>query len=86
MLGMERSGLARNLKPMARKGLVTVAPGQDRRTRFAEITRTGNNKLHGALPKWHQAQAELMRLLGADRAAILLRVLSSLQTALKEED
>src|SRR6516165_11727629 len=66
-LGMERSALARGLKPVARKRFVTVSQGHDKRTRLAEITRAGRRKLDDALPGWNRAQSDLIFKLGADQ-------------------
>jgi DNA-binding MarR family transcriptional regulator len=83
---MERSALARNLKPIAREVWVVVARGEDKRTRLAELTRTGKQKLDQALPKWNQAQNELVAKLGPDQAALFVQVLSRVRTALKDEE
>ena len=83
MLGIERSGFARNLKPLTRSGLVVLSDGEDRRTRVIEITRAGRRRLREALPKWNRAQTELRTKLGEDRAALLVRVLSGVRKALR---
>jgi DNA-binding MarR family transcriptional regulator len=85
-LGMERSALARGLKPVARKRFVSVSQGRDKRTRLAEITRAGRRKLNDALPRWNQAQSELILKLGPDQTALLVGVLASLRTALEDRD
>jgi DNA-binding MarR family transcriptional regulator len=82
LLGMERSALARNLKPIQRSGLVEVLQGQDRRSRLAALTRAGQHKLRQALPKWNDAQNELVDKLGPDQSALLIEVLSRLRIAL----
>ena len=83
MLGIERSGFARNLKPLTRRGLVVLSDGEDRRTRVIEITRAGRQRLREALPKWNRAQTELRTKLGEDRTALLVRVLSGVRKALR---
>jgi DNA-binding MarR family transcriptional regulator len=83
LLGMERSALARNLKPIQRKGLVEIAQGRDKRTRLAGLTRTGQHTLRQALPKWNDAQNEVIARLGADQTAVLIDVLSRLRMALE---
>ena len=83
-LGMERSALARGLKPVARKRFVIESQGRDKRTRFAEITGAGRRKLSAALPRWNQAQCELIRKLGPDQTALLIEVLASLRKVLEE--
>ena len=61
LMAMERSALARNLKPIERRKLVTVTPGKDKRTRTVKLTPAGRRKLAEALPKWDQAQTRLIR-------------------------
>jgi DNA-binding MarR family transcriptional regulator len=79
VLGMERSVLARNLKPLERHGFATVSPGNDKRVRVAQLTRRGKLKLRSMLPVWSTAQSQLSRELGArdaGRLVSLLRVLA----------
>ena len=85
-LGMERSALARNLKPIARQGFVDVSHGEDRRTRLVKLTPAGKRKLDEALPSWNQAQDELVANLGPDQTALLIQVLSRIRTALNDAD
>jgi DNA-binding MarR family transcriptional regulator len=86
VLGMERSALARNLKPMARKGFVVVSQGEDKRARLVELAPAGKHILDEALPKWNRAQDELVAKLGPDQTALLIQVLSRIRTALKDGD
>lgn len=64
LLGMDRTTLTANLKPLQRRGLVSVAvdPG-DRRGRRLALTAEGRALLARALPLWRQAQATTERLL-----------------------
>ncbi len=72
LVGMERSALARNLKPLERKGWVTVTVGADRRTRIVHLTRNGERLLLKAYPLWKQAQTELTAALpGSDLRGLL---------------
>jgi DNA-binding MarR family transcriptional regulator len=84
VLGMERSALARNLKPIARKGFVLVYQGGDKRTRLAELSRMGKRKLDEALPKWNRAQNELVAKLGPEQTDLLIQVLSKMRAVLKD--
>jgi len=62
LLGMDRTTLTANLKPLARRGLlkVTVDPA-DRRSRRLHLTPAGRTALVIAMPWWTQAQAETGR-------------------------
>ena len=82
ILGMDRSALARNLKPLARRGLLKVAPGKDRRTRLAALKPAGKRKLASALPEWGRAQERLVARVGRDEALRLAEFLGRLRSAL----
>ena len=66
-LGMDRSTLTRNLRPLESQGLVRVGVEGWRRSRALEITAKGRAKLASALPHWQQAQRALQRKLGGER-------------------
>ena len=56
LLGLERTTLTRNLRPLARDGLVRIDEGDDRRVRRAAITRKGEEAARRAFPFWKKAQ------------------------------
>jgi DNA-binding MarR family transcriptional regulator len=66
-LGLERTSLTRNLKPLEAKGWVAVAADTDRRVHTVAITAPGRAKARAALPQWRKAQA------GAAAVSPLLR-------------
>ena len=78
MQEMAGTTLSRNLKPLERQGLVRVAAGDDRRTRFVAITAEGEAALARARPLWRSVQAEVVAELGEERAARLLAELADL--------
>jgi DNA-binding MarR family transcriptional regulator len=82
-LGMERSALARNLKPLERQGLAEISAGEDKRMRNAELTRLGKEKLRRALPIWSRAQSRLSKDLGASDAALLVGLLRGITERLE---
>lgn len=57
---IDRTTLARDLRPMEAAGWVTVAPGEDRRTRIVRLTPAGDVALREAFPLWRAAQAALV--------------------------
>src|SRR5262245_53850016 len=67
VLAMDRTTLSRNLKPLQRRGLVTVAAGKDRRVRLVSLTPAGSALLQKALPLWQQAQERVIAALGRPR-------------------
>lgn len=63
-LGMDRTTLTRNLRPLEQKGLIAMASGTDRRERLIHVTQEGLTALDAALPLWEQAQSKLYSALG----------------------
>lgn len=63
-LGMDRTTLTRNLRPLERDGLLEVRAGEDRRSRWIEITPAGRQRLETALPLWQAVQRSVVDELG----------------------
>jgi DNA-binding MarR family transcriptional regulator len=63
-LGMDRTTLTRNLKPLKKEGLIFLGPEGRHRSRTLEITKKGQSRLREALPLWEHAQDALRRKLG----------------------
>src|SRR5690606_9244803 len=80
VLAMDRTTLTANLKPLVRRGLVTVAVDEaDRRSRRLALTPAGRSLLAAALPLWERAQAENRQRIagsGLERLLADLRALS----------
>ena len=76
VLGMERTTLTRNLRPLERDKLVRTVPGADRRVRLVSLTPKGERKLANAEPLWARAHARITGGLGAETWATLQRGLS----------
>ena len=64
-MGMDRTTLTRNLRPLERLGYVAVDPGEDRRTRSVAMTEAGRKAAADALPYWRAAQKAVREALGA---------------------
>jgi DNA-binding MarR family transcriptional regulator len=65
LLAMDRTTLTANLKPLVRRGLMTVRPDEaDRRSRRLALTPEGRKLLAAAVPVWKRTHAALERLLG----------------------
>lgn len=75
-LELDRTTLTRNLKPLAQKGLLTIASGSDQRTRVVALTRKGEAVLLKVLPLWEQTQAYMVEGIGEANASLLLKQLS----------
>jgi DNA-binding MarR family transcriptional regulator len=63
-MGMDRTTLTRNLRPLEKEGLVTLGIEGWRRSRALTITKKGRSRLREALPLWSTAQQALRKRLG----------------------
>ena len=63
-LGMDRSTLTRNIRPMLVEGLLALGEEGWRRSRALELTRKGRVRMEQAMPYWESAQKALKRTLG----------------------
>lgn len=71
-LAMDRTTLARDLRPLERRGLVSVSVGSDRRVRMADLTPAGRRLVDDVRPRWKQVQRDVRAQLGPDRVARLM--------------
>jgi DNA-binding MarR family transcriptional regulator len=77
-MGMDRSTLTRNLRPLEVDGLIAVGREGWRRSRTLEITRKGRSRLRDAMPLWENAQRALQKKLGDRRWDIIRKDLDDL--------
>lgn len=66
VLGLERTTLLRNLRPLKRDGIIKLSDEGYRRARTVVLSSKGSFVLKEALPLWREAQATLKQLLGPD--------------------
>jgi DNA-binding MarR family transcriptional regulator len=71
-LAMDRTTLARDLRPLERRGLVAISVGADRRVRMAELTPAGRRLVDEVRPLWKQVQRDVRAQLGPDHVARLM--------------
>ncbi len=77
-LGMERTTLVRNLRPLQRDGFVkTIGGGRGNRVEVM-ITTKGRKQIEKLTPAWKSAQNAVVKTLGAKRWSTIL---SDLETA-----
>ena len=65
-LVMDRTTLGRNIRPLERDGLITIAKGsRDRRSKTLRLTAAGEARFRVAAKAWAQAQRQFAAALGA---------------------
>lgn len=65
LLAMDRTTLTANLKPLERRGLITVSPDPaDKRSRRLHLTQAGEELLIAAVPIWRETHDEVDRMAG----------------------
>ena len=79
----DRTTLTRSLKPLERKGLVEIVPGEDRRVRMVSITDAGRTAFERAKPLWAEAQAAMIERLGDKDWRKLIEALRSTVAAVR---
>jgi DNA-binding MarR family transcriptional regulator len=84
LLALDRTTLARNLKPLERDALVRVRVGDDRRERLLSLTPGGGVMLDQAMPLWHAANAVFAGRYGEPRTSNLLAELAAAATVGQE--
>lgn len=77
--GLEQSTLSRNLRTLARAGLVEIAlVEKDQRRRAVWLSETGARRLETSIGLWRRAQVKLARLMSGDLARRLARASGAL--------
>lgn len=75
-VGLDRSTMVRNIKPLQNRGLIETAEGHGKAFALSE---KGKTVLNQAIPKWQEAQMKMEEILGKDDAEALLRIYEKLQ-------
>src|SRR6201996_244648 len=82
-LGMERTTLLRNLRPLQRDGLVRVKGSGRGGHVELEITEKGRKTLAKMRPAWCSAQDKVVAILGKERWSAIINDLQSVAEKLK---
>jgi DNA-binding MarR family transcriptional regulator len=76
--------LTRNLRLLAKKGLIRIQMGSDRREREVTLTDRGREALASGYPHWQKAQARVVKGLGEERWKSLREGLSDMVSLTRE--
>ena len=71
-LGMERTTLLRNLRPLQREGLIKISGGGRGVHVQLAITDKGRTAITEMLPAWRSAQEKVVTILGEKRWSTIL--------------
>jgi DNA-binding MarR family transcriptional regulator len=82
-LGMERTTLVRNLRPLERDGLLKSHGGGRGGHVELEITEKGRRMLARTVPAWRSAQDKVVGILGQDRWSAIIGDLGKVAAELK---
>ncbi|TDG19343.1 MarR family transcriptional regulator [Paraburkholderia silviterrae] len=77
-IAMDRTTLARNLKPLERDKFIQVVVGEDRRERIVSVTANGRKTLERAIPLWRAVQTRFEEKVGKREAKRILELTQSL--------
>ena len=80
-IGMDRTTLTRNLRPLTKAKWVAAASGKDRRQHLLQVTAAGKRKLVRSWPLWEEAQRQLLSQMGSQSMQELRTLLASTETA-----
>jgi DNA-binding MarR family transcriptional regulator len=83
VLGMERTTLLRNLRPLQRDGLVDLEGGGHGGRVELSLTAKGRKQIEKFAPAWESAQRTAVEVLGEQRWSAILADLNKVAAALK---
>ncbi len=83
-LGMERTTLVRNLRPLQRDGLVQINGGGRGRLVELAVTAKGRKQIEKLAPTWKSTQSAVVKTLGEKRWSAILSDLETAVSALKK--
>jgi DNA-binding MarR family transcriptional regulator len=80
-VGMERTTLTRNLRPLIRAKWVAATTGEDRRQHLLQLTAAGKRKLVRSFPLWEEVQRQFLSQIGSDTIRELRTLLATAELA-----
>lgn len=85
-LGMDRTTLTRNLRPLERDRLVKDNAGADKREHLIELTKEGLSRLDAGYECWKEAQARFAGIFGDSSLRSLNRLLKRASASAAQAD
>jgi len=83
-LGLDKTTFSRNLRPLERRRLIAIEPGEDRRTRLVRVTPAGEKLLEEAYTCWRSVQASFEKRLQGGEFDRTLRQLLRVRAAARQ--
>jgi len=80
-LGMDRTTLTRNLRPLQERSLVALSPEGRHRARLVRLTPAGERSLAEAVTHWERAQSAMERRLGERGVASVHQATAAIATS-----
>ena len=77
-VGLERTTIVRDLKPLIKNGLVEDISEKGKRNKMIQLTNKGIEMHNNAEPYWNEAQEKIFNLLGPERLQDFVDILSIL--------
>jgi DNA-binding MarR family transcriptional regulator len=81
-VGMHPSTTPRKIAPLARRGLVRIRPGEDRRQRLIVLTAKGIATIKRAFPLWAEIQRRILQHLGPGAWPPVMQSLNAIRAPL----
>lgn len=78
-VGLERSTVVRNLKPLLAKKLIADKAGGDKRDRQLTVSALGKKLIAKGIPLWKQAQKNIYQQIGQENIDVFRKVIVNLQ-------
>jgi DNA-binding MarR family transcriptional regulator len=80
-LGMDRTTLTRNVRPLIKAKWVAVASGEDRRQHLLQLTAAGKKKLSRGIRLWEKIQGQFVSEIGVQPLQELRKLMRLVESA-----
>ena len=80
-LGMDRTTLTRNIRPLIQAKWVAVASGEDRRQHLLQLTAAGKKRLNRSIRLWEKIQSRFVAEIGVQPLQELRKLMRRVESA-----